>query len=123
MKLQLIAGLLLFIFDQTLKTFLFIPSNVYVVNDARLTVLMLPFLLSFVVFAYVQRKFFLRRWYGKIAVGLVLGGAASNVFDVAVRGGVVDYVSLFNLVHFNAADVGVILGLGAISWSYLRAPH
>jgi len=120
MKLQLIAGLLLFIFDQTLKTFLFIPSNVYVVNDARLTVLMLPFLLSFVLFAYVQRKFFLRRWYGKIVVGLVLGGAASNVFDVAVRGGVVDYVSLFDIVHFNLADVGIVAGLTYMSWSYLR---
>lgn len=120
MKLQILTSLLLFILDQALKIFLFIPSDSYVVNDAWLTVLMLPFLLSFVVFVYAQRKRFLRRQLGQIAAGLVLGGALSNVFDVAVRGGVVDYVSLFDIIHFNLADVGIVAGLTYMSWSYLR---
>lgn len=90
----------------------------YVVNDSLMTLLMLPFLLSFAVFMYVQRKHFLQENLGLIAVGMVLGGAASNIFDVIARSGVVDYISLVDLVHFNLADIGVIVGLVSITWRY-----
>jgi len=118
MKLQLLSGLLVFISDQFLKTFFFIPNGMYVVNDSLMTLLMLPFLLSFAVFMYVQRKHFLQENLGLIAVGMVLGGAASNIFDVIARSGVVDYISLVDLVHFNLADIGVIVGLVSITWRY-----
>lgn len=122
MKLPLLFGLFLFSLDQSLKTFFFIPTNAYVANDAWLTILMAPFFLSFIVFVYFQRKRFLKLRYGHVAVGLVCGGALSNIVDVLARGGVIDYVSLFDLVHFNLADVGVLLGLLYMSWAYLRLP-
>lgn len=53
----------------------------------------------------------------RIGLGLALGGAAGNLLDLAVRGGVLDFIDLRVWPAFNVADVaivsGVVLALGA----------
>lgn len=45
------------------------------------------------------------------ALGAALGGAASNLIDHAVRGGVVDYVDLRVWPAFNLADAAIVSGV------------
>jgi hypothetical protein len=53
----------------------------------------------------------------RIGLGMALGGAAGNLLDLAVRGGVLDFIDLRVWPAFNLADVaivsGVVLALGA----------
>ena len=50
-----------------------------------------------------------------VALGAALGGAASNLLDHFVRGGVVDYVDLRVWPAFNLADAAIVGGaLGAL---------
>jgi signal peptidase II len=47
-------------------------------------------------------------------LGAALGGAASNVVDRVVRGGVVDFVSLGRWPRFNVADAAITCGLALV---------
>lgn len=66
------------------------------------------------------------RWSGWPAFGLTLflGGGASNWFDRAVRGSVVDFISVgvgpVRTGVFNVADVAIMLGVGIVVASELR---
>jgi signal peptidase II len=46
-----------------------------------------------------------------IALGVAAGGAASNLLDHALRGGVVDYVDLRVWPAFNLADAAIVVGV------------
>ena len=45
------------------------------------------------------------------ALGLALGGAAGNLFDRLLRGGVVDFIDLGFWPVFNLADVAIVAGV------------
>jgi signal peptidase II len=47
----------------------------------------------------------------QVALGAALAGAASNLFDVLVRKGVVDYVELGRWPAFNLADAAIVSGV------------
>ncbi len=58
----------------------------------------------------------------KIASGILLGAAVSNLFDRFLRGGVVDYVYWhcgFDFAIFNFADVMIDLGILILFYFYL----
>ena len=55
--------------------------------------------------------------------GLILGGAAGNLFDRALAGEVTDYVDLRVWPIFNAADVAIVLGVGLLLLVALRSPE
>lgn len=46
-----------------------------------------------------------------IALGVAAGGAASNLLDYGLRGGVVDYVDLRIWPAFNLADAAIVVGV------------
>ena len=52
-------------------------------------------------------------------LGVALGGAASNLFDILRRGAVVDFIDLRIWPVFNIADACIVLGLGGALWSVL----
>jgi len=57
------------------------------------------------------------------AIGLIVGGAISNLYDRFIHEGVVDYVAWhcgFNFAVFNYADVMIDLGVGIILLLMLR---
>ena len=47
---------------------------------------------------------------GPVALGLAIGGAASNALDWALRCGVVDFIDLRIWPVFNVADVAIVVG-------------
>lgn len=54
------------------------------------------------------------------ALGLLLGGAISNLYDRFIHEGVVDYIywhHWFNYPVFNYADIAVVIGVGWIAWT------
>lgn len=61
----------------------------------------------------------IRLWskgFNLFILGLIflLVGGMSNSYDRLIWGGVIDYVSLFNLMSFNLADCYLIIGLGCL---------
>jgi signal peptidase II len=55
-----------------------------------------------------------------LGCGLVLGGAAGNLFDRLSAGVVTDYVDIRVWPVFNAADVAIVLGVAALLLSTLH---
>jgi signal peptidase II len=58
-----------------------------------------------------------------VALGLVVGGAAGNLFDRLVRhyhGGVVDFIDLRYWPTFNVADACITVGVIVLAWSLWR---
>lgn len=47
----------------------------------------------------------------RVALGLALGGAASNILDVLVRKSVVDYLEVGKWPAFNLADAAIVVGV------------
>lgn len=56
----------------------------------------------------------------RLAVSLILGGAAGNVFDRIFRGHVVDYVSVSGIPAFNLADAALTAGAALAIAAYLQ---
>ena len=48
----------------------------------------------------------------QVAYGMVLGGALSNFFDRALRGGIIDYLDFRVWPVFNIADFSISVGVG-----------
>jgi signal peptidase II len=53
------------------------------------------------------------------ACGLILGGAAGNLFDRLTQGAVTDYVHFSFWYIFNAADAAIVVGVGLLLISAL----
>lgn len=69
-------------------------------------------LIIFLYFAVRYHYLWMTGWLSNLAVGLVLGGAISNVYDRLVNDGrVVDYISVVFYSNFNLADVAIVAGL------------
>lgn len=54
-----------------------------------------------------------------VGLGLVLGGAASNLADRFLRAGVLDYISIGRWPVFNLADAAMVAGSILSAWSLL----
>ena len=69
------------------------------------------------IIAYLFASGFVKRY--AFALGLLLGGAISNLYDRFTQEGVVDYIywhCWFDYPVFNYADIAVIIGVGWIAW-------
>lgn len=56
------------------------------------------------------------RWIGRVAAGLVVGGALGNMVDRLIYGAVADYINVTccginNPYAFNVADIAIFLGV------------
>jgi signal peptidase II len=78
----------------------------------RTTVLALAWLgITLLVLFAVPHSGLFRTSLSSMALGAALGGAASNLLDLAVRGSVVDYVDLRIWPVFNLADAAIVSGV------------
>ncbi len=63
-----------------------------------------------------------------LPVGLIVGGAVSNILDRIIRGGVVDFIDLRFWPSFNLADSAIVIGSILLVWyawrtSPQQTPH
>ena len=63
-------------------------------------------------------------WLGEWGLALILGGAAGNVFDRAVRHSVIDFIDVqlgsYHWYTFNLADSAIVIGAGLVVIELLR---
>jgi signal peptidase II len=55
-----------------------------------------------------------------VAIGLLLGGALSNLWDRAYNGFVTDFIYVRLLPNFNLADIFVVTGVGILIFTLVR---
>ncbi len=71
------------------------------------------------VFFFHHRFPFLGNWLGKLALGLVLGGAVGNLVDRLRFGYVTDFIDIGIWPVFNIADTAVTVGVILFAYSLL----
>lgn len=72
--------------------------------------------------ALVVRRTRLPLWTG-LATGLVMGGAAGNLWDRLVSGRVVDYIHVEGFAVFNLADSAIVVGMAILLWEAWHRDH
>ncbi len=81
--------------------------------------------LLFVVSALFKRNGSFAPALTRIGLGLVLGGAAGNLFDRVTRGTVTDFIEVFHgawsFPAFNVADSAISVGAVLLVYDLLRA--
>lgn len=83
------------------------------VRPALLVIAWLSSLLVVLVAVPLTGQF--RSTMARVGLGMAMGGAAGNLFDVVIRRGVVDYVAVGRWPAFNLADVAIVAGvIGAL---------
>ena len=65
-------------------------------------------------YALVRRARF-RKQQG-IAMGLLMGGAAGNLWDRVVNGRVIDFIHFEHFAIFNLADASIVVGMALLLW-------
>lgn len=124
-------GILLLATDRVLKWFsveqwsqqqvtLFRGAHLtYLLNDGIAFSIPLPFW-AFITFSiavlgslgwFGARAFRLREWFGLLAIGWIIVGAASNIADRIYYGGVVDYLQILFPSVMNIADGMILAGV------------
>ena len=84
--------------------------------DSTTLIVLTTIFLSFILFSLLRIK-------GRIVRGLVylfIGGLI-NLIDRIFVGKVVDYLSFFSLLHFNLADILIVIGLLLIVHDFIRS--
>ena len=71
-------------------------------------------------FAFLLRDAIRHDRSPRVALGLLIGGAAGNVFDRAQLGHVTDFLAVGIWPKFNLADTAITVGLVMIAWYLLR---
>jgi signal peptidase II len=87
-----------------------------------LTIIALVGVVTLVLYAiFFHRTFiFLNNRPGRLALGLVLGGAAGNLIDRIYLGYVTDFIDFNFWPAFNIADSAIVIGTVILAYSLLR---
>lgn len=72
---------------------------------------------------YIIKKDTHKTFSSKIAYGLILGGAFSNLYDRLVYGYVIDYIDLKVWPVFNLADSAITVGVGILFLKLLKEKY
>ncbi len=59
-------------------------------------------------------------WPLVIALGLLAGGSAGNLWDRIIWGRVIDYIHIIDWPVFNLADSAIVVGMGLLVYYYWR---
>lgn len=57
-------------------------------------------------------------WLAPLGIGMILGGALSNLLDRIRMGGVTDMLDVYRWPTFNVADSGITVGVGILILGY-----
>jgi signal peptidase II len=83
--------------------------------------------LIFVVSALWGRRTTFTSPLGRVALGLILGGAAGNLFDRVVSGMVTDFIEVYHgswsFPAFNVADSAITVGATLLLFELMHARH
>ena len=55
-----------------------------------------------------------------VALGLIVGGGASNLFERLIGGSVADYIQFGGISQFNLADIAIIMGIVMALYELVR---
>lgn len=92
-------------------------------NTALLKVIVPVVIVALVVYAFWARH----RPLQAVTFGLIIGGAAGNLFDRLFRdngGRVIDYIEAFRWYPvFNVADISLFCGIALMLWISFREPR
>ena len=70
----------------------------------------------FIIYSYFKLK---PNVVTSVAVGLILGGAISNLLDRFMFGGIIDFIDFIIWPVFNVADSGITIGVVALIGFYV----
>jgi len=83
--------------------------------------------LVFVVSALVGRRTTFTGSLGRFALGLILGGAAGNLYDRVVHGAVTDFIEVYygswSFPAFNVADSAITVGACLLLFELMNPRH
>jgi len=87
-----------------------------------LTIIVLVGITALLLYAlFFHHKFsFLGNRLGKIALGLVLGGAVGNLIDRICLGYITDFIDFNFWPAFNIADSAIVVGSIILAYSLIR---
>lgn len=141
----LFVTLLAFLIDLTIKVYLVHYNTLDIVENSGISwglgsgffagslARIIPFLLGIAIFSWLYFRGFDKRLellkkdnknldlLYTIGGGMVFGGGVGNFIDRIVYFYVVDYISVFNLITMNVADIFIIVGTLLVLISILRA--
>jgi signal peptidase II len=123
-----IFSFFLMLVDQGIKYIIRQPGGFYICNPGISFGIQLPTILIGLLYlsiglflAYLLKKEIIR--YNFLSLGLILGGAISNIIDRAKYGCVIDYIDIRIWPVFNLADAMITLGFFYILIKNLTVPN
>ncbi|MAF34933.1 signal peptidase II [Candidatus Woesearchaeota archaeon] len=69
------------------------------------------------------RKSMMKNKWCERMLALVVGGAAGNILDRILYGGVIDFINLHFWPVFNIADAAITVGVIGLIWDEFRKKH
>lgn len=77
------------------------------------------YLLLLIAFVFLYWRFLRASDPGRLALGLILGGAVSNLIDRLARGAVIDFLDI-GIASLNLADVAIWVGIAVLGYNIFR---
>ena len=93
------------------------PRGVTLLHRPRGSVLILAALCCSILLL-VWHGYFFQHHAAQLGLGLALGGACSNVYDLCRRGAVIDFLDLGWWPVFNLADMAITIGVTLALWFF-----
>lgn len=78
--------------------------------------------LLYILLWYFFKKAPPQKWYGKLAIAMILAGALGNLFDRILFGKVTDFIALWQFPVWNIADMLLFCGIGFFLIQELFSP-
>lgn len=79
-------------------------------NSGNIKNIFLSIFVIFIVISFMKRQAELIDFKTNISLCLILGGAFGNLVDRFFRGGIIDFIKIYNFPIFNVADIFIVAG-------------
>lgn len=128
-KILVINFILILIIDQIIKFVVFKLNKSYIIipkileiqtikntgmafgiNSGNMKNIIITLLVLALIINFIKNQFELINNKTIISLSLLIGGGLSNLIDRIFRGGVFDFIKIFNFPIFNIADIAIVIG-------------
>lgn len=79
-------------------------------NSGNIKNIFISILIIILIINFMKKQSELIDTKTNISLCLILGGALGNLIDRFLRGGIIDFIRIYNFPVFNLADVFIVLG-------------